>query len=367
MSQKKPKFNAIIIDTSIFENHGLKFESGILSKLNQFKRSPIDLILPDVIKSEIESHLSKKIQQTRAESLSSIKKSHEYLGITPEISLLYKQMIELIDSDLLANKKMEAFIESTGAKVLCSDDHISIQDVLDKYFSNSPPFQEIGHKKNEFPDAIALITAEKWAAKNKKKILVVSSDNDWKKYCSTTKTLVFHESLSEVLDIFNSFNAPHILIENLENYLCETRNNIFYRKIKEKLQLSANSHWLQINADSYLDWNIDEAIISIQDFEIQKGTKTIQISKDLITIEISINMKLEIKGRFSFTLGDPLDGNYKPFGNTTKTIEITHNEQLLITIENSPQKKPEDLTIESIEIERYWRSVAAHFGKIEPN
>ena len=55
-------YNAILIDTSIFDGNGLRLETGLLGKLRQFKKTKIDLLLPDVIKNEIQSHLEKKIR-----------------------------------------------------------------------------------------------------------------------------------------------------------------------------------------------------------------------------------------------------------------------------------------------------------------
>lgn len=54
-------YNAILIDTSIFDGNRLRLETGLLGKLRQFKKTKIDLLLPDVIKNEIQSHLEKKL------------------------------------------------------------------------------------------------------------------------------------------------------------------------------------------------------------------------------------------------------------------------------------------------------------------
>jgi hypothetical protein len=36
-------------------------------------------------------------------------------------------------------------------------------------------------KKSEFPDALALLSLERWATQNKSLVLLVSADGDWKK------------------------------------------------------------------------------------------------------------------------------------------------------------------------------------------
>ncbi len=57
------EFDAILIDTSIYERNGLKLDKGLLKALYQFKRSPIDLLLPDVIYNELKDHLKKKLNE----------------------------------------------------------------------------------------------------------------------------------------------------------------------------------------------------------------------------------------------------------------------------------------------------------------
>ena len=40
MDEVDEKYGAILVDTSIFDNHALKLEKGLLGKLAQFKNSP---------------------------------------------------------------------------------------------------------------------------------------------------------------------------------------------------------------------------------------------------------------------------------------------------------------------------------------
>lgn len=57
------KYNAILLDTSIFDAYGLRLEKGLLSKLSQFRKSPVEILLPDVIRGEVKAHLAKKNQR----------------------------------------------------------------------------------------------------------------------------------------------------------------------------------------------------------------------------------------------------------------------------------------------------------------
>jgi PIN domain len=81
-----------------------------------------------------------------------------------------------------------------------------ISDLIQKYFQAKPPFSETGKKKNEFPDAIALMSLETWANKNQTKIIVVTSDNDWKNFCKSSERLLAIDDFAGALGLFQDYN-----------------------------------------------------------------------------------------------------------------------------------------------------------------
>lgn len=57
------QFRAITLDTSIFDAKGLRLESGLLKQLEQFRYSSTRLILSEVVREEILSHLIKNAER----------------------------------------------------------------------------------------------------------------------------------------------------------------------------------------------------------------------------------------------------------------------------------------------------------------
>ncbi|MEA5471120.1 PIN domain-containing protein, partial [Spirulina sp. 06S082] len=53
------KITKITLDTTIFDSCDYSFESSILKLLKQFRNSPIQFVLSDIIVKEIKSHLIK--------------------------------------------------------------------------------------------------------------------------------------------------------------------------------------------------------------------------------------------------------------------------------------------------------------------
>ncbi len=78
----------------------------------------------------------------------------------------------------IASERFSQFAEVTSLKIVEAQDYVMIGNLIQKYFQAKQPFSETRKKKNEFPDAIALMSLETWANKNQTKIIVVTSDND---------------------------------------------------------------------------------------------------------------------------------------------------------------------------------------------
>lgn len=77
--REEKEYQALLIDTSIFDGNGLRLEKGLLGKLNQFKKSPVVFLLPDVICGEVKTHLEQKIKASRSALEKSINEAGDHL------------------------------------------------------------------------------------------------------------------------------------------------------------------------------------------------------------------------------------------------------------------------------------------------
>lgn len=76
---RENKYDALIIDTSIYDANALRLEKGLLGKLSQFKNSPIALLMPDVTRSEVRAHLEQKIKASRSALEKSLNDAGDHL------------------------------------------------------------------------------------------------------------------------------------------------------------------------------------------------------------------------------------------------------------------------------------------------
>ncbi len=99
------EFDAILIDTSIYERNGLKLDKGLLKALYQFKHSPIDLLMPDVIYNELKNHLNKKINEINGLG-KIIHDFKEYNLEAPELLAALETMKNNIDINSIVENKL---------------------------------------------------------------------------------------------------------------------------------------------------------------------------------------------------------------------------------------------------------------------
>ena len=234
-------YGAILVDTSVFDGYGLRLEKGLLGKLSQFKKSPIEFLFPDVIQNEVRIHLENKIKVSRAALEKSLNDAADHLFFDgSELNDAKQVLIESKEINTLAENRINNFVSSTGALVLDSGKFLSVDHLLDRYFQSQAPFAKTGKKKNEFPDAIVLMAVEAWANANDTCVLAIAKDGDWRSYCESSDRLDYEDDLSKGLANFNQTNAPYALLSNLDKALENDEAEEFLSGIDAGLELAFN-------------------------------------------------------------------------------------------------------------------------------
>lgn len=368
-SDENEEYGAILVDTSIFDAHGLKLEKGLLGKLRQFKDSDVDYLLPDVIKGEVKSHLEKKVKSARASLEKALNDAGDHLFF--EDSELNNAKSILIDSNEIegiAESRVDKFIANSGALVLECGDYVSVSELLQQYFKNEPPFAEAGKKKNEFPDAIVLLATEAWAQENDIRVLAVARDGDWKNYCENSDSIDCTEDFADALSKFNKATAPFaflsLLIEKLEEEDDDAAD--FIEKIHNGVANYFDGFTPNQEADSFHYWEPDGCHGWLNDFELaDKNFKIVDHAEDYIVLEVSANIKVEVEGEFSLSQYDSIDRDHVYIGGVIVTVEEEFTSEILVTVCGDLTGPLSDLDVEDIEVVNPITSV--DFGTLEPD
>nr|WP_320127118.1 PIN domain-containing protein [uncultured Shewanella sp.] len=370
VSGENEEYGAILVDTSIFDAHGLKLEKGLLGKLSQFKDSEIDYLLPDVIKGEVKSHLEQRVKSARASLEKALNDAGDHLFF--EGSELNDAKSILIDSNEiegLATNRVDKFIDNTGALVLECGDYVSVSELLQQYFQNKPPFAEAGKKKNEFPDAIVLLATEAWAKENSIRVLAVARDGDWENYCKKSDSIDFTEDLSYALSKFNKATAPFaflsLLVEKLKDEDDEDAAD-FVEKIRIGVESYFDGFTPDQEADSFHYWEPDGCHGWLSNFELaDHDFKVVDHAEDYIVLEVRANITVGVEGEFSLSQYDSIDRDHLYMGSVTATVEKEFTSEVLVTVYGDLTGSLSDLNVEDVEVVNPITSV--DFGTLEPD
>jgi hypothetical protein len=156
------QYDVITIDTQTVEHNSFHFDGGLLAQLKQFKDGPVRVIVSEIVIRETYRHLVEKTRSAKDAYASAQKRAIDFGLLGP----IGNPKIEP-DIKAIARARFDRFLKEIGAQIIRADD-VSVRDLIGLYFSSAPPFSTSGKKKNEFPDAIALLSLDAWAKTNNK-------------------------------------------------------------------------------------------------------------------------------------------------------------------------------------------------------
>lgn len=361
------EYEAILVDTSIFDANGLKLEKGLLGRLKQFKDSNIDYILPDVIKGEVRSHLEKKVKTSRASLEKAINDAEDYLFFDgSELNASKSRIIDSNEIEGIASSRLENFIENTGALVLECGNYLSISELLQQYFQSKPPFADTGKKKYEFPDAIVLLAVEAWAEEKNIEVLAVARDGDWKNYCEISQRIDYVEDFADALSKFNKAIGPFAFLSLLTSRFEQNDDDAidFTSNIVDSVESFFNGYTPDLEADSYHYWESNGCDSWLSEFELSDyNFKIIEHSKNSAVIEVSANITIEVEAEFSLSQYDSIDREHVYFGSVENRVEEQFTSEILVSVQGDLTGNLSDLDVVEIDIVNPITSV--DFGTLE--
>jgi len=321
------QFGAITLDTSIFDAQGLKLESGLLKQLEQFRDSSTKLIISDVVKEEVLSHLTEKIKDAKRDIEKSLKQAKDYWQVEDcEIEDIKETVFGGREAQEFATECFNRFIEATSLEIIEAQNYLIVSDLMQKYFRAEPPFSETGKKKYEFPDAIALISLEAWANKNKTKIIVVTSDNDWKNFCKSSERLFSNDDFAKALGSFQLQDADDICRYLSEKYELGVLENV-KEAVFDALEYKIYDFDICTEAESSFNYEEEITELKVNEFEFKLLEppniifRPVNFDDDSLTVESRLSVDVNVECSFLFYVYDSIDKDDVGMGVNTVNTE----------------------------------------------
>jgi len=365
-------YGAISLDTSIFDQKGLKLESGILKTLEQFYGMPSHLVFSEIIIREVHAHLRKKANDARSQVIKAIRESAISLSITEEnIGIATETLVPKEDDNEVAEKRIKLFLEKTGAEIIPASGRVELDEIIKKYFKSEPPFAESGNKKSEFPDAIALMSLESWAKDKNTKILAVAKDGDWEKFAAQSDYIDVIEDLAEAISKFQPHTKAIDFCTSIASTLADGNPKDLYESISQYLSDAVGEIDLYPEASSQFFYEPDYVEVILNDFEFvtdKNGNallQPVQGQNETLIVEAKINVTAEAATTFSLSIRDSIDKDYVSIGDATASTVIEFESEVLLTFEGDFNGDHEDIELTDFELLSY--PTEANFGDIDPD
>jgi hypothetical protein len=298
------EIGAISIDTSVFESYKFGFEVGVLAQLSQFARSDIQHLLVDMVRHEIQSHMTAQGKEDKAKVKNAMKPLLNSWGIAIEardatLNTLFGEGDEVARTD----QRLKSFVESSAAVVVESGDFVDLERVIDMYFKSSPPFGAKESKKREFPDALALLSLEGWAKDNQTMVLVVAKDPDWRKFCESSELLFYADDLPTALSAFHAG--------------ADTAAKMFFKAVKDYFE-SELAH-VEITEATPIHEQLEN--LEVVDYENNE-----------LLLRANIRCNVEAQFSVSFDQWDGIDKEYLSIGSATLENKEEVELEVLLTV-----------------------------------
>lgn len=365
-------YGAISVDTSIFDEKGLKLESGILKTLEQFKGKPSHLILSEIVVREVQAHLKKKAKDARSSVVKAIRESKAHLSVSGYIAASASDaLVPEVDDDEVAKKRLEAFVNNTGAEIILATGRVELDEIIKKYFQAEPPFEESGKKKSEFPDAIALMSLESWAKEHHTKVLTVAKDGDWKRFAEKSEHIDIVEDLAEAISKFQPHSTAIDYCTNLAKLIPSKKPEDVYELIEQYLSDQVAEIDLFPEATSPFFYEPDYVEVVLDSFEFVcdvNGSallQPVQGQNNTLIVEAKAIVAAEASTSFSLSVHDSIDKDYVSIGSSPASTELEFEAEVLLTFEGDFDEGMEN--VELVDFELLSSPSDVDFGEIEPD
>lgn len=309
------KTRLVFIDTSAYENKNYQFGQHILGRLQELiEQEKIHLLITDVTKSEIESHLKKKSDEA-ASKIKHITKDAMFLRNVPELDchgiFTKVQGNEIYD---VIHQKFLKFLKNRCVETI-SVSSVDPKVIFNAYFNNLPPFDKES-KKHEFPDAFALEAVKLISLGRGHAVYIVSSDGDMKSFCVNEGSFIHLGSVDDLIDLIvrsdKAYEEPTKFADEVFELLQE--------KIKAvALQALKDGEFNYENTDPF-----DEVIDSIDIDSVTIAKKTLQ-NVDAEWAEYTVEFEVTVTANYRFSDYDrsPWDPEDKQY------IFVLNNESII--------------------------------------
>ena len=328
-------YDVITIDTQVIYANGLELDNGLVGQLDQYKNGLVKFVISEINLREIHKALTEKAKSP-IDSLAKVIKSGSANRQFDDgqLAALQAQHGSMAQPSEHAKKQLSSFVTKTGAEIIPAD-LAELKSILEKYFRNDPPFASKG-KKNEFPDAIALLSLERWAIDSGKKILAVSNDEDWASFANDCDHIDVVEDLAKAMALLNDLAEETVPRAKAVLDAIKAGDDDMTSTLQARLVSAVESEFPYLEFDGPMPGEDDGACLSLVSYEIEgldddtTDIDIVRVGNGSFAFRVPAFITAKVYADISFSIRDSIDKDYVPMGSTSIEQDTEFHAYLLI-------------------------------------
>lgn len=357
----KGTIQGIAVDTAVFDKYGCNLEFKVVATLAQFKDRPVRLLLSEIVRDEIKAHIARDATDTQRKLKEALNQHRKRWKLAEDFADPAKLAVN-IDPVESAAKQLRSFLDTSGATVVAAADDVQIaKEVLRRYFGTEAPFETTEAKKNEFPDAFALLSLEADARARKSVTLCVSPDKGWHAFCAQSEHLVCVADLNVALGYFNTSGRQ--TADSVMALWREGKAAAVGEAVERAFEYALDGLDFYPDADMATSFEVDQTSAAMQTLSPATATNPIIISADdeSVTFSTRIEALVGFEAEFHTYVHDSIDGDDVPLGSVTEYTEETHTFELIVSVSRDLDPEPQPLSVDVAP-----PKLSVHFGYVDP-
>lgn len=373
MEEIELDFGAITIDNAILKGEGYKFYEGLLAQMGQFKDSPVKKVIQtDIVHNEAIKHIGLEISKARSSIEQALRSANKQLKIEEENIESARVLLSIEgDEQNVADQRLQEYYEFIGAEKIDSAKYVDLEILMNMYFETHAPFETGKDKKNEFPDAIALLCLEGWAEEQNINVIAVSQDKGWKNYAEGSDRITLVASLAEALEKFQPHYKVTSIISHIRIASLLDEDNHILDEIKQAVKDSIDGFDIGVDADSFMHFDWEDTSASYISHKLDNNheglvkVRIVRIDDESIVLKVGAIVEVEVEASFNFSVHDSIDKDYVSLGGSICATNETYHTDILLTLTGDFSQDFDDLEVTDIEI--LETITYADFGMVEPD
>lgn len=354
---------AVSVDTSIFDRYGSNLSYPALTALAQFPTRGVDVILSEVVEGEVVAHIRRDATETQRALKSAINKHRKRWSLSAADATAPAGFAVAADPGQMAQAQFDAFVAAVGAEILpASEPDTVAAEVLRRYFAFEPPFKDSEKKKNEFPDAFALLSLEARAEQDGHTILCVSGDDGWMEFAEGSAHLACIKDIEKLLSLLHEADAA--IAENALALFRAGQAPQFTAMVESAIAYRLEDNDFEIDADAPIDYEAEPLWAAIQSIAPETASPATVLSADdeSVTFTFELTVTVGFEANFSYYVRDSIDRDYVGLGSEEEYRE----KEVVIEVAATMARALQNGQPEPIEAQVPRQRFDVNFGYVEP-